>query len=222
MTRPVGGRSDGGAVVSDEAMTRIRALLAKGRAGETRYRPCRRIPERSLAAREARYGVTLPEEYRRFLRLVGNGGWMPGAYCDFVLRPIAEARGWPTAATPFPVTLGRLQDRMHQRAAEGWPAEGVLFPELEAYWQQFEQPSGCLVFGQYPSGDALLLVTAGDLRGSVWCAVCGGVPELTRAGQPLGFLAWLADTLDELLRDESTPDIRGELFPGDGADRAGR
>jgi len=149
--------------------------------------------------------VALPDEYRGFLREVGNGGIMPGHYCDFIIHPLAEVRGGPHAATPFPVTAKRLRARMRQRAAEGWPAEGVLFPELEPYWDQIDQPPGCLVFGQYPSADALLLVTTGELRGSVWCGVCLGVPELTRAGEPLGFLPWFADTLDELLHGEFGP-----------------
>ena len=186
-------------------MSRVRDLLAECRGQEGAYRPGRRLAERSLAAWEARHGVALPEGYRAFLREVGDGGMMPGHYCDFIIRPLAEVRGGEHASTPFPVAADRLRARMRQRAAERWPAEGVLFPELVPHWERIDQPPGCLVFGQYPSADALLLVTAGELRGSVWCGVCHGVPELTRSGEPVGFLAWFADTLDELLHGEFGP-----------------
>ena len=100
-------------------------------------------------------------------------------------------------ATPFPVTSGRLRKRFRELKTKGRPADGVLFPELSAYWEEDVQPPGCLVFGQYPCADALFLVTAGDLRGSVWCRVCSGIPEMDRSGELVGFLAWLADALAE-------------------------
>ena len=186
-------------------MSRVRDLLAECRGQEGAYRPGRRLAERSLAAWEARHGVALPEGYRAFLREVGDGGMMPGHYCDFIIRPLAEVRGGEHASTPFPVAADRLRAWMGPGAAEQWPAVGVLFPELVPHWERIDQPPGCLVFGQYPSADALLLVTAGELRGSVWCGVCHGVPELTRSGEPVGFLAWFADTLDELLHGEFGP-----------------
>jgi hypothetical protein len=143
--------------------------------------------------------VTLPEDYRLFLREVGDGGWQPGSYTDFIIDPLAELRGGPSAATPFPVTAERLRKRFRQLKAEGHPADGVLFPELSAYWEADGQPPGCLVFGQYPSADALFLVTAGELRGSVWCGVCSGIPEMDRSsGDLVGLLAWFADALAEL------------------------
>src|SRR5262249_51935327 len=64
--------------------------------------PC--LSEKEIQEWEATYGVTLPEEYRLFLREVGDGGMQPGSYCDFVIHPLARLRGGPDAATPFPVT----------------------------------------------------------------------------------------------------------------------
>jgi hypothetical protein len=88
---------------------------------------------------------------------------------------------------------------MRRLKAEAYPADGVLFPELKAFWEK-DQPPGCVVFGQYPSADAILMATAGDLRGSVWCAVCHGVPEMGPDGELRGFLDWLADVLTEFER----------------------
>src|SRR5262249_11880179 len=133
-----------------------------------------------------------------FLREVGDGGRQPGSYCDFVLRPLAWLRGGPSAAAAFPVTADRLRKRFRELKSKGRPADGVLFPELSPYWEEGDLPPGCLVFGEYPCADPLFLVTAGELRGSVWCGVCSGIPETDRStGALVGFLAWFADVLAE-------------------------
>jgi uncharacterized protein (TIGR02996 family) len=186
-------------------LVRIHGLLAvEGRdgagagAGGHSYAPGPCRSEAEIRAWEAEHGVTLPEDYRLFLREVGDGGRQPGSYCDFVIHPLAGLRGVVSAAAPFPVTAARLRKRSRQRKAEGPPADGVLFPELSAYWEADGPPPGCLVFGQYPSADALFLVTAGELRGLVWCGVCSGVPERDRSsGELVEFLAWFADVLAE-------------------------
>jgi uncharacterized protein (TIGR02996 family) len=165
--------------------------------GNHPYTPERCLTEQELKAWETVYGVTLPEEYRLFLREVGDGGRQPGSYCDFVIHPLAGLRGGQSAATPFPVTFDRLRKRFLELETRGRPADGVLFPELSDYWEEVDQPPGCLVFGQYPCADALFLVTAGELRGSVWCGVCSGIPEMDRSGELVGFLAWFADVLTE-------------------------
>src|SRR5262249_16993844 len=148
--------------------------------------PCLTQPQ--LRIWESANGVTLPEEYRRFLTDVGDGGMMPGSYCNFVVESLAGLRFGPGVAAPFPVTATRLRDRMRRLEVEGRPADGVLFPELEPFWQEEEEedeaqpPAGCVFFGRYPSYDPLFLVTAGDLRGSVWCLVGHAVPEVDRSG----------------------------------------
>jgi hypothetical protein len=181
-----------------QRLDRIRALLAESADREVRYTPHPCLPESGIAAWEAGHDLALPDEYRAFLREIGDGGFMPGSYCDFVIHSLDEVRGGWTAATPFPISADRVRNRLRQLKAEGRPADGVLFPELDPFWD-VDQPPGCLVFGQYPCADSLFLVTTGDLRGSVWCGVCAGIPELDRAGEPVGFLAWFADVLAELL-----------------------
>jgi SMI1 / KNR4 family (SUKH-1) len=186
-----GGRGDVG-------LARIRALLDTSRGEGWAYVPRPRLAEPNRLGWEAQHGVTLPEEYRQFLQEIGDGGQMPGSYCNFEITPLAGVRGARGAATPFPVTAERLRQRLRQLEAEGWPDEGVLFPELRACWEEADLPPGCVQFGQYPSADALLLVTAGDLRGSVWCGVCYGTAEMAPSGEPLGFLTWFADVLTDL------------------------
>jgi len=188
--------------MSDAVLSRIRALLATPRGREATYTPRPCLTEQNLQAWESKHEVTLPDEYRVFLREIGNGGTMPGSYCDFEIEPLAKVKGVSSAATSFPVTMARFRKRFRQLKIEGRPDDGVLFPELEAFWED-GPPPGCLVFGQYPSSDALFLVTAGDLCGSVWCGVCYGIPETGRAHKPVGFLTWFADVLTELLDEPS-------------------
>lgn len=140
--------------------------------------------------------MSLPKEYRLFLCEIGDGGKMPGSYCDFELWPLAKVGGAPTAAQPFPLTVDRVWERLRRLAGEGGPDDGVLFPELAPFWEAGDQPPGCVVFGQYPRADSLFLVTTGDLRGSVWCGVCYGTIE-GKGDKFMGFLDWFADVLTE-------------------------
>jgi hypothetical protein len=183
---------------ADSALRSIRDLLDGSAAREVAYTPNPVLTAQDVRAWEELSGFGLPEQYRAFLTQVGNGGRMPGSYCDFVVEALGKVWGRWTAAAAFPVSAERLQERFRQLEAEDRPVDGVLFPELEAHWSEADRPPGCLVFGQYPSGDHLFLVTTGDLRGSVWCSVCWGIPEVDRAGQPIGFLSWFADVLAEL------------------------
>jgi uncharacterized protein (TIGR02996 family) len=160
--------------------------------------PC--LTEGELAAWEAARGLALPEEYRLFLREVGNGGAMPGSYTDFIIEPLAGLEFRASTTSPFPVTADRLRSRLREIKPEDRLTGEVLFPELREYREADSLPPGCLTFGQYPSADSLFLVTAGELRGSVWCAVNYGVPELDRLGEPLGFLAWFEDVVLELAK----------------------
>jgi len=178
------------------AVARLRSLLdTSGGKGPT-FVPLPCLSESTIQGWEAQYGVSLPEEYRLFLREVGDGGVMPGGYCDFVISALSGLRGAETAAQPFLVSAERVRERFHNLSTEGRPNDGVLFPELQPIWEADDQPPGCVVFGHYPSYDSLFLVTAGDLRGSVWCGVSGGIPE-TKGGEFVGFLDWFADVLAE-------------------------
>ncbi|MDY3559692.1 TIGR02996 domain-containing protein [Gemmata sp. JC673] len=155
--------------------------------------PCLTGPD--VVAWEVARGVALPEEYKLFLQAIGNGGVMPGSHCDFDIFPLARVRSGPIAAAPFPVTSDRFRKRLRQVRAEGRPTDWVLFPELQPVWEQNDGLPGSVSIGGYPGGDGLLLVTTGELRGSIWCTVCYGIPETDPLDEPLGFLNWFVATL---------------------------
>jgi hypothetical protein len=169
----------------DLKLDRIRKLLDDSRGQEWAFVPRPPITEQTVLEWEAEHAVALPEEYRLFLREIADGGVMPGSYCDFVVSALASVRGATTAAQPFPVSANRVRARFQQLEVEGRPYDGVLFPELEPIWEADNEPTGCLVFGHYPSYDSLFLVTVGDLRRSLWCGVCYGIPE-TKGGEFVG------------------------------------
>lgn len=159
------------------------------------------LPEAAVHDFDVRFALALPQEYHLFLTRVGNGGRLPGESGDWVLTPLAETHGGQSAASPFPITAERMRERLATLQNGLVPPDEEPFPELEHLWEHGDLPPGCLEVGRYPGGDAILLITSGDLRGSVWCSVNLGTPELTPAGEPLGFLDWFADALRELSAD---------------------
>jgi hypothetical protein len=193
-----------------ETLARVKALLARlaaehapdpsqpGKKPLPMYaaEPCITAPD--LAAWEAANGVALPEAYRLFLLEIGNGGMMPGAYCDFEMWSLDDRRkrGYETQPRePFPITRERLEQQIARLRAEG-KSVLPLFPEL--HFEEEEIPPGCVPLGRYPSFDPLYLVVNGDLRGTVWCVVGDWVVEINRQYELFDFLGWFEDTLLEL------------------------
>jgi hypothetical protein len=92
-----------------------------------RANPCLSEPE--LVAWEAANGVLLPEPYRLFLREIGNGGIMPGSYCNFDLWPLDPRSVDTRLREPFPVSKARFEQQMARLPTEGRTSD-PLFPEL--------------------------------------------------------------------------------------------
>jgi SMI1 / KNR4 family (SUKH-1) len=191
-------------------LARVKALLARldaehtsdesqpGKKPRPSYaaEPCLTAPD--LAAWEAANGVVFPEAYRLFLLEIGNGGMMPGGYCDFEMWSLDNPRRriWDVQLRePFPLSRERFEEQMARLHTEGRSAL-PLFPELNDYGEDL--PPGCLPLGRYPSYDPVYLIVSGDLRGSVWCVVVDWVVEINRQEQLFDFLGWFEDTLLEL------------------------
>jgi uncharacterized protein (TIGR02996 family) len=193
-------------------LARVKRLLARMRSHEDEWRNVytakRCITKRQLAAWESANGVTLPEEYRLFLLEVGDGGMMPGSYCDFVVYSLGEVEAPVTLGEPFPISKELLRERRAQSRVKRKAGNARFYPELDAY-QEGIQPPGCLEVARYPSYDPLSLVVTGELRGSLWCAA-GWWPEFNRRGEQLDFLSWFEDTLLCIHEEEGPPDHRSK------------
>jgi len=148
-------------------------------------------------------GVRLPDEYRRFLQVIGYGA---GPY-DGLLSPFEILQKHiPFPDRPFPFT--------HQQAKDSFK---MLSHGEEAMFKEDWPANGCIpiAFNGY---DYTCLVTAGELTGNMWsCFVEDGIwnlphqppgipmdriPKIEAALSPsLTFLEWYGAWLDQCLSD---------------------
>lgn len=129
------------------------------------------LPVATLEAIEARIGGRLPEDYRRFVTELGDGGRIRGG----ALRSLA-ANATPALMTPFPL--------------DGTAGEPVA---LDAD----DDPPGALQLMAYELR-ALWLITAGPQAGTIWEETGDGFAPVAPPART-GFLAWYLDQLDEAL-----------------------
>jgi hypothetical protein len=168
--------------------------------------------EGELAAFEAAHGVTLPEEYRLFLLVVGNGGAGP-YYGLFRLGEMDE--GFAFAAWEEGSFVGELTATFPHHAPwndlsgapddEDWEEEGYERSLDEFETRYFDS---ALVNGAIPichRGCALRkwLVVSGPEAGNVWCddrADRRGIYPLTVPDKErVTFYQWYRDWLDAAL-----------------------
>jgi hypothetical protein len=162
------------------------------------------LSERQVRKMEARYGITLPEEYRRFLLLMGNGGAGP-AYGLFSLEqslahslddvrlfrePFPHVQAWNLK----PEDLGLDGDRDYGAFDEAYFKDGYAQGALQICHE------GC---GYY-----FLLVIVGSERGHMWFdgrASDGGIFPLSappdNSDERLSFLDWYERWLDQSLAE---------------------
>jgi hypothetical protein len=144
------------------------------------------LMEHELASFEQRHRVTLPDGYRNFLLLIGNGGAGPPCYGCAKLGDAAadmtpdEKSYWttlPDIAKPFPFTNPWVWENGEESA------EGTT--------DQINH--GSIYVGNDGCGQYWHLIVAGPERGNVWqfCGV-GIVPTIPKRD----FLKWYEDWLD--------------------------
>ena len=156
------------------------------------------LSEESVAAFEAQYGVALPEDYRRFLTQVGNGGPGPG----YGLLPLEQALDYDNKLRGAPAPLDHLRHPFPHTAAYN-PKD-----DQEADWQAAddghwsEDKTQLAIFRHYRGLIGLahegcarywVLVVTGPERGTVWL-------DATDSGGPFiplgcGFLEWYEEWL---------------------------
>jgi hypothetical protein len=144
------------------------------------------LTENEVAEFESKHAVKLPEEYRRFLLEVGNGGYGPPSYelAPLGSGPVSsykpETEYWerlPDIAKPFPFT-------------KPWVWEGGD----ESDEGSREQVShGSIFIGTDGCGMDWHLIVTGPERGSIW-QICGEGMQPTNPRRH--FLKWYSDWLD--------------------------
>ncbi|HEY2701315.1 MAG TPA: SMI1/KNR4 family protein [Pseudonocardiaceae bacterium] len=126
-----------------------------------RYQLGPALSESEVAAFEQSYGITLPAEYREFVRRVGNGGAGPcyGLYQLDGAELVEQNReDWLRPehfATPFPHT-------------EFWNPNS---PELTMTDDEYFDPkwdTGSIIIDHYGCGHFYRLIVTGPARGQVW------------------------------------------------------
>lgn len=192
---------------SIEKLKRADAKLQVFGAGAHRWQVVPPLPEREIKAFEERYGIVLPEDYRSFIREVGNGGAGPyyglyplGVFSDVegldsadsigdLSRPFRHTEAWNLDDQPDP--------RVDEEAYEAWTDR-----YFDSKWIDGAIPichEGCNYYN--------LLVVTGPERGHIWVdgrSSDGGIAPAQRddiKGQRLTFLDWYQVWLEKVLRE---------------------
>jgi len=140
------------------------------------YHLQRVLPRGEVEQFESRTGARLPEDFRRFVTELGNGGAGP-------------AYGWPAFN---PTAIVYLDERWRQ------PFAGLRTNDADG------DPTGCVELHEYGCGMFDLLIINGAERGSIWfsndLAEVLPVPardsELSRGGGPAEWRERLLDPLN--------------------------
>jgi hypothetical protein len=180
-----------------------RAVLAEiGDDGGIAARPP--ATEEAVAAFEAARGVTLPEEYRRFLREVADGILADGDPALLGLAELAADQGGDGApAAPF--TYGADEGAAIVAAIEAARAgQGPLADPAVMALQRPGRLDGCLTITSGDGNTFSAIVVTGAQRGRMWRTGELDAPEIEAfyrgdALAPLGFLDWLACWADHML-----------------------
>ncbi len=204
--------------------TEIRRLLAAARQAPGRDRvfgaaehgfrlhpPCSAA---EIEAVEARAGIRLPEDYRRFLLAAGNGGAGPGYGLNSLQRSLQYVAVESDLTRPFP----------HR---EAWNVENDT-PGAAAYGDSMHV-AGSIEVADYGCGIEARLVVRGPERGRMWIdnrTNDSGIHPFTlrscaslhdRHAPPadddrhLTFLEWYADWLSRSLATLGIGNRRGEM-----------
>ena len=149
-----------------------------------RYQLGEPLPERELAAFERAAGVRLPEDYRRFLSVVGNGG--AGPY--YGLEPLDMFGRDLSRPFPFVTATDTLSDEELDRLSDGDAYPGVL-----EFCHQ-----GCAIYSY--------LVVNGPTYGTIW----DGREDFYPTGLTFGvwYRRWLERALLALGNERLVPRLR--------------
>ncbi len=121
------------------------------------------LAESAIQEIERRYGVTLPAEYRAFLKRFGDGTVGPGNVFFRFRDAVTEG-----ARQPFPLSrpfLGLESPELRGLPEQGrWQAYGPLLKE----WEAIPQNHGAIRICDYGCGMQGVLIVNGPFCGKVW------------------------------------------------------
>jgi hypothetical protein len=163
-------------------------------AASHRYRIYPRLAEAEIAGFEQKHNVTLPEDYRRFLMEIANGG--AGPYYGLQRLDAAVHKGSDHLIS---------RSWLHHAA---WNLNYRQFPTVEEYNEVYhsdEQTQGALYLSHMGCGHEVLLVVAGEESGTVWEDYRGSdegivpVQHGTDPAERVSFSGWYEMWLDKNL-----------------------
>lgn len=157
------------------------ALLESFSAKKHSYRLNRPLAEADVAAFEAEHGVTLPDEYRRFVTELGDGGAGP----SYGLQTLRGSFDWDESPDGFLTAPSHF-------------AAGVAYP-VGTWSEDLDQPrQGSLAVVHHGCSDFTQLVVTGPGRGRLVNINLDGWGRPVVA-EDRDFLSWYERWLDELL-----------------------
>lgn len=160
------------------------AELRRLNASYSDYRFRKTFSEEDVVRLEDVMGVRLPEDYRNFIKYVGNGGAGPGFG---LLRILAEPSKFSG-------------DEMSCEVVSEKPEIKTPFPLTEAFvendFQGWTKLSGCTDLADLGSGVTSLLIVSGSKYGEVWERDSRGVRPAFSSFREW-YLDWLQRELDQ-------------------------
>ena len=175
---------------SSSHFDRIKQRLADSSKPRPSMEPC--LSEAEIMELEQRLRTTLPEEYRLFLKEIGNGGHLPslaGLLTGiFSLLPDEISDYRPDK--PFPLTEGWLW-------AGGDEDRETQMDEAETSLKYTCSHDGQLPLCDQGHDEIWTLITMGPERGNMWLVTeSGAAPTTPRCGFLDWFEAWMDRQLD--------------------------
>ena len=164
--------------------------------GSHKYRlyPC--LTELEVREFEQEHGVTLPEDYRRFVLEIGDGGAGPNYGLHRLQSPRRSIP--PLLSQPWP----------HRTE---WNLKSDQFGSIQEFnleYEREEHTQGALAISEMGCGYNILLVVSGEERGTIWQDLRAGdggilpMQNIKSDSNRMSFSEWYEDWLDKSLASE--------------------